>query len=170
MRHAIFAVAITLVARTVVAAPTGVWHKCRNSARCREAYQQQDANGNEQTFNALYAPGGVGTVETDSDVRALLARVAHLGNVCRRNEVFVDGKCVCPDPDKKCGDVTPFNNGVIYAACALASVAIVLHVVHDVFRRTGEAHEGAAGGAGEMTSMKPCRGLHYQRISSRRAL
>jgi len=53
--------------------------------------------------------------------------------MCKRNEIYVDGACVCPDSQKKCGKVTPFHNEVIVAACLISTVAILLHVAHDVF-------------------------------------
>jgi len=142
MRASAFIAALCVAA--VTAAPVGDWHHCLTDARCRDAYQQHTATGDRNTFDTLYARG---QEVTDNRTMKLLARVAHLGSLCPRNEIFSRGECTCPtDIDGDCGEVTPFNNNVIYAACAFSAIAIVLHVWHDITKASGGAHDEAETG------------------------
>jgi len=136
--------AFVFFAAFVRAAALNDWQRCLQSTHCRLAYQQHTDAGDEKTFNALYSMGASPDV-SDSRTSALLAHVAHLGSICRRNEMFVEGRCVCPDPDQECGEVTPFFNGVIYGACIFSSLAIVAHVVHDVWLQQPPVADAVAG-------------------------
>ena len=51
---------------------------------------------------------------------------------CQRNEILLDDVCVCPDSKITCGEVTPFNNIIITAACTISTVAILVHVIHEI--------------------------------------
>lgn len=144
-----------LCAAAVAAASAGAtkadWEACLQSALCRKAYQQGDTGkGDRATFDAMYRLGSADAENESGAVTQLLARVAHLGSICRRNEVFVDGRCICPDHDNGCGDVTPFNNYVIYAACAFSTAALVAHVVSSLSQSSAQPikkqQQAATGG------------------------
>ena len=52
---------------------------------------------------------------------------------CQRNEILnEDNECVCPKSKKACGEVTPFNNVIITAACIISSATLLIHVIHEI--------------------------------------
>lgn len=77
------------------------------------------------------AADGQGTCEDGADFYGAAC------NLCLRNEMYVQATntCVCPDSDKDCGNVTPFDNDVITIACFISTAAIVFHVIHDSVQR-----------------------------------
>ena len=54
---------------------------------------------------------------------------------CQRNEILMNDICVCPDSKIHCGEVTPFYNVIITAACIITTAAIVIHVFHEIYIR-----------------------------------
>ena len=164
MRESFFIFCFVIIGFVVDTTALSDWEACLQSTQCRQAYQQYDEAGDEQTFDALMAMGMAGGVETDTRVKDLLARIAHLGSICRRNEVFVEGRCVCPDEDNACGEVTPFFNTVIYAACLFGSLAILTHIVYDIMKtrnfiasREVERHEEVGSVAEQAPLRMPVR-------------
>jgi len=115
------------------------YEACKADPACSRLYHQFPPN--RQVFDRLYELGAA--MPGADDTTALRARAAEL-RPCPLNErYFVDsatskGVCRCPEEEDgsveaaevTCGQVTPFHNNIIYAACVLSTTAIVIHVAH----------------------------------------
>lgn len=113
-----------------------------------------------------FAPGNVTNPRPGDATCAMLARISSLTDQCGRSETYVGGRCVCPDRDAQCGDITPFDNGVIYASCITAAAAIAVHVLYEL--RRGIARRPLLVGGAPPTierAMPPSDALRYRRVT-----
>ena len=124
---------VAMVAMAAAAVPDGEFERCQASEACRRLYHQFPPS--RAAFNRLYNLG-----DTETEAVDLRARAAEL-RPCPHNEKYIvsatgEGVCTCSsEHTQTCGEVTPFHNTIIYAACVLSSVTIVVHVIHSVMRK-----------------------------------
>ena len=122
---------VSTAATCATAASDAEFARCLANDKCKALYHQHPPH--RATFDAIYALG----TAVASDDAVVVARVADL-RLCPHNERYVvtstgEGVCTCPDDGQLCGVVTPFFNAIIYAACVLSTVSIVVHVTHRVW-------------------------------------
>lgn len=138
MRPLVLLMFLPLVTSTALA-NDAVHTTCLADPVCRRVYHQFPPN--RAVFDALYALGTDAPEGSPAAASvAVRARLADV-HVCPWNERYVvdaagRGTCVCPDATTPCGPLTPFNNVVVYVACAAGTAAIWMHVGMDLLRST----------------------------------